>query len=213
MKKLKAKYIYLTILAAGLVIVVYYQVSHQSLFWKKPPDPVQSALKESKAGGANPVAYDVPALRIDLLERNSADYDPAGRNLFNYDKPKPTAQELEAIRRAQEEAEKIAAAQRKRMEEEAVKQAEIVQQETEQRAKLPPPPPPAPQANFKFIGYLGNPEDKIAVLEEGKDIYFGKEGETIKELFLIMKVDFDSVVIGYQRPEWQSQTRVLPLGK
>ena len=213
MKKLTPKHIALIIAVAALFVVVYYQVSNRSLFRKKSATAAPATEQASMPRSQNQIKYDVPALRIDLLAHNSAAFDPSGRNLFNYDKPKPTKEEIAAIQRAQEEAQRRAEEERKRMEIEAKKMAEISQQEAAERADLPPPPPPAPQMNFKFIGYLGNPDDKIAVLEEGADFYFVKQGEVVKDHFLIVKVDFDSVVVGYDKPEWQSQMRVLPLGR
>ncbi|MEW5805802.1 MAG: hypothetical protein AB1756_00350 [Acidobacteriota bacterium] len=211
MKKVTFKQILLVIVAVTFFVVLYFQVSQYSLFGGKPKAVAKSV--ERGLMKENPIRYDVPALRIDLLAHNSAVYDPAGRNLFNYDKPKPTPQELEEIRKLQEEAQRRAEEERKRREAEEKIRVEEERKEAERRALLPPPPPPAPPINFKFIGYLGKPEDKIAVLEEGKDLYFGKEGETVKDQFMIIKIDFDSLVMGYVRDEWRDQKKVLPFGK
>ncbi len=211
MKKLTAKHTLFIILVVGFFVIVYYQMSEQSLFGGKAS--VASSSSRGARSDKNPVKYDVPSVKIDLLSQNSATFDPTGRNLFNYDKPKPTPAELEAIRKAQEEAQRRAEEERKRREEELRKQAEQAQKDAEQRSHLPPPPAPPPSVTFKYIGYIGNPDDKIAVLEEGKDLYFGKEGETVKEHFLIVNIDFDSLIVGYNKPEWQKQTKVLPLGK
>lgn len=202
------KAIMLIVLGVALIVVVYYQLSGLEFFGGG--NALSASLGSVGNNPGNPVKYDVPALRLDLLSMSSPEFDPSGRNLFNYSKPKPTPEELEAMRKAQEEARRRAEEERKRREEERKKRAEQAQQQATIRAQGPPPPPPV---TFRFVGYLGRPQDKIAVLEEGDDIYFGKEEEIVKEHFKIVKIDFDSVIIGYDKPEWQSKTKVLPLGK
>lgn len=208
MGKANIKVISLIILGIALFAVVYYQLSKSEFFGGE--NIVSASLGKMGKNPGNPIKYDVPALRLDVLSLESPGFDPSGRNLFNYSKPKPTPEELAAMERAREEARRRAEEERKKREEERRKRAELAQQQAEIKEKGPPPPPPV---TFRFVGYIGRPIDKIAVLEEGDDIYFGKEEEIVKEHFKIVKIDFDSIIIGYDKPEWESQTKVLPLGK
>jgi hypothetical protein len=208
MGKASIKVILLIALGIAFLAVIYYQFSDSEFFGGE--NPVSASLGRMGKRPGNPVKYDVPALRLDFLSLSSPEFDPSGRNLFNYSKPKPTPEELEAMRKAQAEARRRAEEERERREEERKKRTEQAQKQALIREQGPPPPPPV---TFRFVGYLGRPIDKIAVLEEGEDIYFGKEEEIVKEHFKIVKIDFDSVIIGYDKPEWQSKTKVLPLGK
>lgn len=208
MGKANIKVISLIVLGIGFFVVVYYQLSNSEFFGGE--NVVSASLGRMGKQGRNSIKYDVPALRLDILSLASPEFDPSGRNLFNYDKPKPTPEELAAMRKAQEEARRRAEEERKKRQEERERQAAASRVQAEAKAKGPPPPPPV---GFRFVGYLGNPNDKIAVLEEGEDLYFGKEEETVKEVFKIVKIDFDSIIIGYNKPEWQSNTKLLPLGE
>lgn len=208
MGKMNTKLILLVGLGIAFFFVAYYQLSKSELFGGK--NVVSASLGRMGKQRSNPIKFDVPALRLDLLSLMSPEFDPSGRNLFNYSKRKPTPEELEAMRKAQEEARRRAEEQARIREEERGRRAEQTRTQVEARAKLPPPPPPI---SFRFVGYLGKPDDKIAVLEEGEDLYFGKEEEVVKGHFKIVKIDFDSIIMGYSKPEWQSQTKVLPLGE
>ncbi len=209
MGKKKAKVIFLIILGIAFFIVVYYQLG-QSEFFGGASAIANTALGKLGKHGKNPIKYDVPALRLDILSLVSPNFDPSGRNLFKYDKPKPTPEEIEAMEKAREEARLRAMEEQKKREALQRKKAELAKVKTQLASNQPPPPP---DINFRFVGYLGKPTDKIAVLEKGEDLYFGKEEEIITEHFKIVKIDFDSVIIGYSKPEWESQTKILPLGK
>jgi hypothetical protein len=138
------------------------------------------------------------------------DYDRNGRDLFQYSKRPPTAEELEAERlrreaalRAQEEA------ARKRRQADAAR--------AEAAANRPPPPPPRPvekqppRIPFQYIGYLGPKDDRIAVFQEGEDLLLAKRGEALQDLFTVVDIRYESVVMGFTDPEFESRTRELPM--
>jgi hypothetical protein len=66
---------------------------------------------------------------------------------------------------------------------------------------LPPPPPtptPAPPPiPFKFIGSFGPRERPIAVLAAGDRIVNARAGDTVFERFILRKVGYESIDVGY----------------
>jgi hypothetical protein len=62
----------------------------------------------------------------------------------------------------------------------------------------PPPPAQAPPITLKFIGLVGSPSLKIAVLSDGRNPPFsGKEGDIIEGRYRILKIGVESVEIAY----------------
>jgi hypothetical protein len=147
-------------------------------------------------------------------------YDPSGRNIFQFGAipppppPKLTPQEEAAIKEAQ-----------RRAEEERQRQEELLRQQQEQMAaqqkarqeelaKQPPPPPPKPlppAINYKFIGYVGPSENKIAVLHDGTDLIFVRQGEKIGGQFRILEIGYESIKFGYTDPRFKGETTTLPM--
>lgn len=166
------------------------------------------------AGGATDVAFDdPPRVRMDLLAREAEVYDGKGRDLFKYSPRPPSPSELrrlraeaEAARRAEEEA-------RKRAEEEAARRAEEDARRQAEIARNPPPPPkPQPPAiTFRYIGNFGPKEQRIVAFDDGKGVFVARVGEVVREQFRVVDVKHNTVVIGYTRPEFQSQVKELPL--
>ena len=63
----------------------------------------------------------------------------------------------------------------------------------------PPPPPSLPPIPLKFIGVVG-PSDqpqKIAVLSDGRGVYYGREGEAIEGRYRIVRIGADSIEMSY----------------
>jgi len=147
-------------------------------------------------------------------------YDPSGRNIFTWGAipvptpPPLTPQEKAAIEKAQRDAE----AARKVAEEAAAKaaaDAAVKAAEEQQRiASLPPPPPPKPQPpaiNYKFIGYVGPSENKIAILHDGTDLIFVRQGEKVGGQFRILEIGYESIKFGYTDPKFKGETTTLPM--
>ncbi|HEV8702607.1 MAG TPA: hypothetical protein VGV60_15140 [Candidatus Polarisedimenticolia bacterium] len=183
------------------------------------------------AGGAAPAGagprVDLPGIqkmmpKVDwaALSAPRPAYDPSGRNIFQFGAIPPppppvlTAQEKAAIAAAQAAAE----AERKRQEELMRQQQEAAaaaaQAEQTRIANLPPPPPPKPQPpaiNYKFIGYVGPSESKIAVLHDGTDLIFVRQGEKIGGQFKILEIGYESIKFGYTDPRFKGETTTLPM--
>ncbi len=161
-------------------------------------------------------------------------YDLGGRNLFQYGTirpPPPSPEELERMRKAEEERLKAMeeAAKQRQAEEEARMQQQQLQAEramaeaTAQRAKAPPvetmpqppPKPPAPAMDLKLVGYLGPQSARIAVFytSGGKEMVLGKKGEVIKGKFTVLDIGVQSVEMGYVDPEHAGSKKTIQLGK
>jgi hypothetical protein len=183
------------------------------------------------AGGAAPAGggprVDLPGIqkmmpKVDwaALSAPRPAYDPSGRNIFQFGvippPPPPvlTAQEKAAIAAAQAAAE----AERKRQEE-AMRLAQETaaaqaKAQADYQASLPPPPPPKPvppAINYKFIGYVGPSESKIAVLHDGTDLIFVRQGEKIGGQFKILEIGYESIKFGYTDPRFKGETTTLPM--
>lgn len=73
---------------------------------------------------------------------------------------------------------------------------------------LPPPPP----FTGKYIGYFGPPSLPVAVFREGKEVRIAPDGGVLDNVFIIRKVGYESVKIGYVGYPEEVTTRV-PLEK
>jgi len=61
----------------------------------------------------------------------------------------------------------------------------------------PPPPPPPPPITLKLIGIVQGSGKPIAALSDGKDVFFGREGDVIEGRYKIIKVNVESIDIAY----------------
>jgi hypothetical protein len=157
------------------------------------------------------------------LERPRPSYDPNGRNIFQFGTIPPppppvlTPAEQAAIRKAQELAQKERekqAALLAQQQEEASKRAEEERIRLANQPPPPPPPPPKPQpppVNYKFIGYFGPADRKIAVLHDGTDIVFVKEGEVLPKGIRVLEIGYESIKFGFAEPQFKDESRTLPM--
>ena len=60
---------------------------------------------------------------------------------------------------------------------------------------------------------MGSPQTPLAILADGPsgDIIVVHQGEVIREQFKVIKIEFDSVTIGYVKPDW-TETKTLKMG-
>lgn len=61
----------------------------------------------------------------------------------------------------------------------------------------PPPPPPPPPITLKLIGLVRGPSGPVAALSDGRDVFFGREGDIIEGRYKIVKVNVESIDIAY----------------
>ena len=180
-------------------------------------------------GGAPPAGggprIDLPGIKMPQVDWAALSaprpvYDPSGRNIFQFGAipppppPKLTPEEEAAIKAAQEQARLERERQEQLLREQ---QAQAATQQAAQQAALasqPPPPPPKPQPppiNYKFIGYVGPSENKIAVLHDGTDLIFVRQGEKIGGQFKILEIGYESIKFGYTDSRFKGETTTLPM--
>jgi hypothetical protein len=158
------------------------------------------------------------------LQKPRPSYDPNGRNIFQFGvipppPPKPMSpQEQELVRKAQE----AAAAERARQQEllkqqqaAAAQQAQAaVAAQAKAAAALPPPPPPKPQPPpipYRFIGYIGPADNKVAVLHDGSDLLFVRRGEELPKGIKVLEIGYESIKFGFTDPQFKDESRTLPM--
>ena len=169
-----------------------------------------SGMAGSEAGAAGDAlaafdADDAPRVRMDLLAGVAEPYDQNGRDLFKYSKRPPTAAELEAERRRLE-AERLAR--------EAALNKQRKARQNRQAVQRPAPPPRpsgprAPRITFKYIGYLGPKDDRIAVFEQGEQLILARVGETVQNQFRVREIEYETVVMGYTDPRFEKLSETL----
>ncbi|HUD71946.1 MAG TPA: hypothetical protein VMQ62_08290 [Dongiaceae bacterium] len=159
------------------------------------------------------------------LQAGRPSYDPNGRNIFQYGQIPPppppvlTAAEQAAIRKAQADA----AAERERqmalLRAAEERQANDRKAEEQRVADLqanppPPPPPPKPQPpaiTYKFIGYFGPAKNKVAVLYDGADQIFVRQGEELPKGIKVLEIGYESIKFGFTDPQFRDESRTLPM--
>jgi hypothetical protein len=168
---------------------------------------------DGKAEAARP-AGEAPVIQLALLSPNDEGYDGRGRDLFQYSQRPPSAAEL--ARRAAE------AREQERLRQEAEKRArelaEIERQRQLEYAKAhandPPPPPPRPvppPVTVKYLGTMGPRNDRIAFFDHNKELIMAKEGDVFLRDFRVVKIGYETVTVGFTRPEFKSETREVPM--
>jgi len=136
-----------------------------------------------------------PVVQLTRLELTAVDYDAKARNLFSYYTPPPPPRP-KPVPRAQTKP----------------PPRDTAQQRPVQRPPTPPkaePKPPRP--SFRYIGFLGPKDNKIAVLEQGEEILLAGIGEVIQERYTVVDFKYEMLVIGYTSERWADQTTELPM--
>jgi len=120
-----------------------------------------------------------------------------------------TPQERAALEKAQHDAEVA----RKAAEERPRRPADQARRPSSRRRYWPTSPPAAeaaaPAINYKFIGYFGPSENKIAILNDGTDLIFVRQGEKLGGQFKILEIGYESVKFGYTDPKFKGETTTL----
>jgi len=140
---------------------------------------------------------DPPIVQLAKLELEPVTYDSEDRNLFDYytppppPRPKPTPPPPR-------------------------KPTTQVQRPPQQTVQRPPTPvvraePKAPRPTFRYIGFLGPKDNKIAVLEHGDEILLAGIGETLQSQYKVVDFKYETLVIGYTAEKWADQTTELPM--
>lgn len=139
-----------------------------------------------------PLAAEAPVVERDLLLVAAVEYDPGGRNLFQYytpPKPKPAYTPPPAP------------PPRPPTPPPVVKQREP--------PKPAPTGPKAPTPSFRYIGTMGSKENKIAFFEDTEELMMAQLDEVITEPFKLVEFKFGSVVLGYTDARFKDETTEL----
>jgi hypothetical protein len=140
-------------------------------------------------------------------------YDPSGRNIFKFGAPprptppRPTPEELEAINKLRKPTpKKVVVPVRKPPAPVQGPPPPPVE------VKRPPPPKPRPpRVTYKFIGYIGPPDRKMAVLHDGKDVIFARQGDELGDAFRILEIGYESIKFGFTDKQFEGETETIPM--
>ena len=147
---------------------------------------------EQKKSGALGIA---PIVRMADLAARTDDYNSKGRNLFEYYTPPPP-------RRAKQAA-KTPPPQQERPK---PKPRPVVKRQPSQDVK---PALTPPRIDFKYLGFLGPKNDKIAVFEDGEEMLLARAGEIVDKDFTVVSFKYESVVMGYVDTRFKEMTTEL----
>ena len=159
---------------AGLLVLLLV-----ALVYNRDGDPV-SATTVAPVRGSGAVrasrAVEVDVVRLDALTRARIEPQAGNRNPFRFRAAAPPAPE-----------------------------PSMAQQPTGGSGPLPigPPvpigPPPLPPITLKFIGVVEQAPSrlKLAVLSDGRNVFYGKEGDTIEGRYRIERIGVESIEMAY----------------
>lgn len=136
---------------------------------------------------------DPPVVQMELLASTSRDYNPRGRDLFQYYVPPPPPQPVVEYTPPPPQ---------------PVPQPQVVRPP---RPSGPPPEPPPPVPGFVFLGYIGPKQDKIAIFEDGEEIMLARVGEVVQSRFRVVDFKFQTVVLGYEEDRYKGRTTELKM--
>lgn len=207
------------IILGALLVAIAYALWHNFGGGGDAAGPAGPA-RPGAVARVNIDAIKLPTVNWAALSAPRPVYDPSGRNIFTWGvivpppPPPMTEQEKAALAKAQHDADVARKAAEEAAAKAAAEQNQRVQEQAIAQANLPPPPPPKPQPpaiNYKFIGYVGPSENKIAILNDGTDLIFVRQGEKVGGQFRILEIGYESVKFGYTDPKFKGETTTLPM--
>lgn len=145
----------------------------------------RKVLKKEKKEIYKPPVVDLGIYQKDFSEKSLS----IGRNIFRYGVPKRAEKPNEETRDMGRNIPKVPP---------KVPPEPLATQEVPQvpRVEATPKKEP-PYFNYKYLGFFGPKDKKLAVFSDGKEIIDVFEGETIMDKFIVKKIGFESVTIGF----------------
>jgi len=137
---------------------------------------------------------DPPVVRLARLDLDSVGFDVKARNLFSYYTPPPPPRQAPPPRPVTQP---------------PPRQAAPPVQQNIVRPPTAKPKPPSP--GFRYIGFLGPKDNKIAVLEKGDEILLAAVGEVIEGHYKLVDFKYETLIIGYTSERWAGETTELPM--
>lgn len=135
-----------------------------------------------------------PVVQLARLERTAVVYDSKARNLFAYFTPPRPVRPVPRVVAPKP-------APRRALPTTVPKSA----------VTLPTPAPRPPHPSFRYIGFLGPKDNKIAVLERGDEVLLAGIGEVIEEQYKVVDFKYEMLIIGYTAEKWADKTTELPM--
>ncbi|TDI45331.1 MAG: hypothetical protein E2P01_11030 [Acidobacteria bacterium] len=136
-----------------------------------------------------------PVVQLARLERTAVAYDSKARNLFSYFTPP---------RPARPPAPKVSPSK-------PVQRRSLPPPVAKSTVTRPAPEPRPPHPSFRYIGFLGPKDNKIAVLERGDEVLLAGIGEVIEEQYKVVDFKYEMLIIGYTAEKWADKTTELPM--
>ncbi len=63
-----------------------------------------------------------------------------------------------------------------------------------------------PEIHFKYVGYLGPKDGKIAVFADGDDMILARAGDIVKDEFKVLEFRYESILMGYTDGRFRDKT-------
>jgi len=134
--------------------------------------------------------FQPPTLLVDLLDKSYGEKSfSIGRNIFRYGPPKIAQQPQIPTKLPGRE---VAGIPPRVPSEPLATETQSPSSHIEREQKIQPPP-----FTYKYLGFFGPQDKKLAVFYDGKEIMDLFEGETIENKFIVKKIGFESVTIGF----------------
>lgn len=177
----KREYVLLAVLAVAVILVLWFN-RDSGLF-----------------GGAEataddePLPGDAPVVEMARLVGEPESYDARGRNLFQYYVPPPPKRPARQPVKPPERKKVTPPPQRPTT--------------TREARKPPAARPPAP--SFKYLGFLGPKDAKLAVFEESEELELVAVGDVVKKQFRLIEFKYEGVLLGYTDRRFTGQTTEL----
>ncbi len=158
----------LGVLAGMVLALVAVQVWPRS----EPAAPARSTPAATRPGRGAAPPPEVPSVRLGALTAERVDLQEADRNPFRF-KPKPPPPPPPAPK-------------------------PVAPKPVDPNAP-PPPPPPPPPIPLKFIGVVEAPAQggKVAVLSDGRHVFYGREGDIIEGWYKVLRIGAESAELVY----------------
>ncbi len=179
---------------AALVVLLMALWNYAPLLFRGGEDaPSAARLVESRR------AISVELLRVDELKAPRPHDEGVWRNLFNFGQILAQQSLLDQQQEKLQQMREQTARERKRHEEEIKKRLEGDRAASSGAG-----------VNFvmPFIGYIGPPDDEIAIFRDGKVFVYAKRGEVLKEKYVVVDIGYESVEIQVAGTQ---QTKRYPL--
>ncbi len=157
------------ILLVSLLAVLAAVIAYQVSPRRAPSAASQARPGPARRGVSPAELTTVPDVHLEALDAQRAAPVVRGRNLFR-DRPDPPPEAPPPVAPG--------------------RQSRAVE-------ALPTGPPPPPPITLKFIGVVHAGGRAVAVLSDGRDILYGREGEVVDGQYLIVKINVETIEVSY----------------